>query len=57
MNDETITDLMQTMGRKQKAASSQIERAQEAIQSVALLGLIETDNFKTDYLTCLAVMP
>ena len=39
MTDQTITDLMQAMGHKAKAASTQIARAQAATKNVALLSL------------------
>lgn len=35
----TVFDLMQAMGRKAKAASTQMARAQAAAKSVALLNL------------------
>jgi glutamate-5-semialdehyde dehydrogenase len=39
MTDQNITDLMQTMGAKAKAASAQIARAQTAAKNAALLSL------------------
>jgi glutamate-5-semialdehyde dehydrogenase len=39
MTDQNITDLMQAMGHKAKAASTQIARAQAATKNIALLSL------------------
>ena len=39
MTDQTITDLMQAMGSKAKAASTQIARAQAATKNAALVSL------------------
>jgi glutamate-5-semialdehyde dehydrogenase len=39
MTDQNITDLMQTMGRKAKAASAHVARAPTATKNAALLGL------------------
>ena len=39
MTDQTITDLMQSMGSKAKAASTQIARAQAATKNAALVSL------------------
>ena len=39
MTDQTITDLMQGMGRKAKAASTHLARAQTATKNIALLSL------------------
>ena len=39
MTDQTITDLMQGMGRKAKAASTHVARAQSATKNIALLSL------------------
>jgi glutamate-5-semialdehyde dehydrogenase len=51
MTDQNITDLMQTMGAKAKAASAQIARAQTAAKNAALLSLAALLRQNTTALT------